>query len=133
MRVVLADTFLMYSHAHIFHWNITGPSFFERHAFLNDLYTDLWGAVDGIAEQIRALGEPAPNSLTSIVAPANFADMAGFSDWDNIRVTLADENRQVIASLNNAFDAAEGNEGLRNFLADRLDRHAKWGWMLSVS
>lgn len=135
LRFVLADTFLMYSHAHIFHWNIIGSGFPQYHAFLNDLYDELWGAVDGIAEHLRALGVTAPSSLSSLTATASFEDKAPWQDWDNIRLQLEDENKAVIASLRNAFDAAseENDQGLCNFLADRLDRHAKHGWMLASS
>ena len=39
---------------------------------------------------------------------------------------------QVIQSLNKLFELAnaEKNQGLMNFVADRLDIHAKHGWMI---
>jgi len=55
MKVVLADTFAMYLKAHMFHWNVTGPNFPQLHEFFGDLYEELHGAVDPIAEQIRTL------------------------------------------------------------------------------
>jgi starvation-inducible DNA-binding protein len=135
LRKVLADTFLMYSHAHIAHWNITGPDFFQYHGFLNDLYGDLWDAIDSIAEHIRSAGGPAPASLGALLAPAQIPDRDVMATWATIRAQLLRENAVVVADLNDAFAAAiaANDQGCANFIADRLDKHAKHGWMLTVS
>jgi starvation-inducible DNA-binding protein len=69
---VLADSTVLYSKTHGFHWNVTGPMFNTLHLMFMEQYTELWTALDGIAERIRSLGFPAPYgsralaSLTSI-------------------------------------------------------------------
>ncbi len=55
---VLADTSVLYGKTHGFHWNVTGPMFNTLHLMFMDQYTELWTALDGIAERIRALGLP---------------------------------------------------------------------------
>ena len=57
---LLADTYTLYLTTHNFHWNVTGPMFNTLHAMFMAQYTELWNAVDPIAERIRALGHPAP-------------------------------------------------------------------------
>jgi starvation-inducible DNA-binding protein len=135
MRQVLADTFLMYAHAHIAHWNVEGPDFFENHQFLNNLYDELWEAVDGIAEHIRPLGAFAPITLASLIAEASIDDTDPGRSWEQIRQRLYTENQQVMASLVAAFESAQdaNDQGLMNFLADRIDKHSKHGWMLRAS
>src|SRR5512144_2741869 len=59
---LLADTYTLYLTTHNFHWNVTGPMFNSLHAMFMGQYTELWNAVDPIAERIRALGHPAPGS-----------------------------------------------------------------------
>ena len=59
---LLADTYTLYLTTHNFHWNVTGPHFNSLHAMFMTQYTELWNAVDPIAERIRALGYPAPGS-----------------------------------------------------------------------
>ena len=59
---LLADTYTLYLTTHNFHWNVTGPMFNTLHAMFMTQYTELWNAVDPIAERIRALGHPAPGS-----------------------------------------------------------------------
>src|SRR5690349_22154251 len=69
---VLADTYTLYLKTHNFHWNVEGPMFNTLHLMFMDQYTELWNALDAIAERIRSLGYPAPGTygefarLTSI-------------------------------------------------------------------
>lgn len=135
LRRVLADTFMMYIHAHIAHWNIAGPLFPQYHAFLGDLYGELWVAVDGIAEHIRVCRVNAPGTLDALTAPAVVPDQDPGSEWGAICDRLIADNLLVITGLNEAFDAATaaGDQGIADFIAGRLDVHAKHQWMLRSS
>src|SRR5450830_700233 len=59
---LLADTYTLYLTTHNFHWNVTGPMFNTLHTMFMVQYTELWNAVDPIAERIRSLGHVAPGS-----------------------------------------------------------------------
>ena len=59
---LLADTYTLYLTTHNFHWNVTGPMFNSLHAMFMAQYTELWNAVDPVAERIRSLGHKAPGS-----------------------------------------------------------------------
>src|SRR5215831_19879947 len=71
---LLADTYTLYLTTHNFHWNVTGPMFNTLHAMFMEQYTELWSAVDPIAERIRALGHPAPGSYGQFGQLATVAD-----------------------------------------------------------
>jgi starvation-inducible DNA-binding protein len=71
---LLADTYTLYMTTHNFHWNVTGPMFNSLHAMFMLQYTELWNAVDPIAERIRSLGYPAPGSY------AQFAKLSSLPD-----------------------------------------------------
>ena len=62
---LLADTYTLYLTTHNFHWNVTGPMFNTLHQMFMVQYTELWTAVDPIAERIRSLGHPAPQPARS--------------------------------------------------------------------
>ena len=59
---LLADTYTLYLTTHNFHWNVTGPMFNTLHTMFMAQYTELWNAVDPIAERIRSLDHVAPGS-----------------------------------------------------------------------
>ena len=138
MQRVLADTFLMYIKAHAYHWNVVGPDFSQYHKFFGDLYEELWSAVDVIAEHIRVIDG---------FVMANLINYSEISTVDLVKdelnpfppqamfMQLAVDNQKVIDSLKAAHMLAEAdnNHGLINFIEERLDVHAKHGWMLKAT
>lgn len=132
MKIVLASTFAFYLKTHNFHWNVEGPDFAQYHEFLGNLYEEAFGAVDPIAEHIRALNSYAPGSLS------RFSQLSVIDDQINIPTALKMikelelDNTKLKLELNKAYKLAEsaGEIGLANFLQDRIDIHSKHGWML---
>ena len=55
---LLADTYSLYLKTHNFHWNVEGPMFNTLHLMFMEQYTELWTALDAVAERIRSLGFP---------------------------------------------------------------------------
>jgi starvation-inducible DNA-binding protein len=63
---MLADSYILYLKTHNFHWNVTGPMFQTLHIMFMTQYTELWNALDLIAERIRSLGHPAPGFVQAL-------------------------------------------------------------------
>jgi starvation-inducible DNA-binding protein len=132
MKVALASTFAFYLKAHNFHWNVEGANFPQYHSFFEGIYTDAWGAVDGIAEHLRTLGAYAPGSF------ARYSDLSIVKDEVNIPAAMSmvtkllADNEAIIEQLTETQTLAESNKkmGLANYLQDRIDAHEKNGWML---
>lgn len=132
LKNVLANTFAMYLKAHGFHWNVEGPDFVQLHDFFGTLYLELFGAIDPIAEHIRAIDQYAPNSMARMIALADVKEVSNIPTAQAMIKQLESDNKIVMASLMKAYQAAEKEKelGLANFLQDRIDIHAKHGWML---
>ena len=135
MKKVLADTFALYLKAHYFHWNVTGPNFPQYHAFLETIYSEVYGAVDRIAEEIRALNEYAPGSFERYKELSSIKDQTDIPAANEMIRVLMMDNLIVQQTLMDAYKLAEQyNEiGLSNFLQDRYDAHKKHGWMLRAT
>jgi starvation-inducible DNA-binding protein len=135
LKIVLADTFTMYFKTHSFHWNVIGPNFNDYHAFFGTLYTELHGAIDLIAEQIRAVNSFAPASLNRLDGLTRIEEADTIPAADRMFQILINDNNIVLDSLKQAYDLADKNEelGLANFLQDRMDIHKKHGWMLRAT
>lgn len=135
MKVVLASTFAFYLKAQNFHWNVEGPNFSEYHKLFGDIYEDVFGSVDEVAERIRTLDQYAPGSMS------RFAQLSVVDDQINIPTArsmvqeLQSDNVKIIAELAKAFDLATkaGKEGLADYFAGRMDTHEKHGWMLRAT
>lgn len=132
MKVVLADSFAFYLKAHQYHWNVEGPDFPQYHDFLGNLYEEVHGAVDKIAEEIRALGEYAPGSFSRYTELSSIADSRNAPSAIEMITTLQGDNQIVLNTLMETYKLAEQyNEiGLSNFLQDRYDAHKKHAWMI---
>src|SRR3954469_20526706 len=72
---LLADTYTLYLTTHNFHWNVTGPMFSSLHVMFETQYTELWNAVDPVAERIRSLGFHAPGSYAEFGRLTSLADV----------------------------------------------------------
>ena len=135
LKTALAETWAFYFQCFSFHWNVEGENFRQLHEFFGALYEDAGTAVDGLAEQVRALGQFAPASLSEIDKGSKITFSDTPPDAMGMVAKLAGDNDIVIGALNEAQHAAndEDHQGLANYLQDRLNLHAKWGWMLRAT
>lgn len=136
MKIVLANTYAMYFKAQGHHWNVEGKDFSQMHDFFGEIYEELIGAADTIAEQIRALDDYAPYGMQSLADIATIKDSAIYGNSiPSMLQDLMSANAAVIEALNSAhrLAEAEGNRGLVNLLEERLDTHAKHAWMLRAT
>ena len=129
---VLADSTVLYSKTHGFHWNVTGPMFNTLHLMFMEQYTELWTALDEIAERIRSLGFPAPYGGSAIASLASIPETPGTpAALDMVReLVLGHEAvaRTIRATVLIA-DAAN-DQPTADLLTQRLQVHEKTAWML---
>jgi len=135
LKIVLSNTFVLYLKTQIYHWNVEGPMFAQYHSYFKDVYKELRTAMDVAAEQMRALDIYAPFSVKDMLDSATIEeDIAHINDVKQMLNSLLNDNEQVISALNKAFSLAEkeNKQGLLDFLAARLDAHAKHHWMIKA-
>jgi len=133
LKVVLASSFTLYLKAHNFHWNIEGPDFPQYHKFLDDFNTEIFeNAVDRSAEFIRALDHYTPGSLTRFLELSIVQDQTMIPRAELMMAELYEDNAKVLAYLKETFHVAEqeDEQGVANFIAERIDAHGKHQWML---
>jgi starvation-inducible DNA-binding protein len=135
LKIALANTFVMYFKLHSFHWNTEGIEFSQYHEFFGDLYDDVYGAVDPLAENLRKLDAYAPKSISELYEHKTIQEENGIPDSEGMLRSALAANVEVISSLNKVFALAQkdNKQGLCNFIADRIDTHEKHGWQLRAS
>ncbi|HKX44230.1 MAG TPA: DNA starvation/stationary phase protection protein, partial [Burkholderiaceae bacterium] len=96
-------------------------------------YTELWNAVDPIAERIRALGHAAPGSYGQFGALASIKDAPATPPkaLDMVKSLVAG-HEAVARTARSVFPIAEGanDQPTADLLTQRLDIHEKTAWML---
>ncbi|HVI32091.1 Dps family protein [Phenylobacterium sp.] len=132
---LLADTYAVYLKTHGYHWNVRGPNFASLHALFMDQYTEMWNAIDDVAERIKALGATAPQGYRT------FANLSGIQDGDpeqdaeGMLAELSKDHETLIRTARGVLPAAQaaGDEVTTSLLSDRLTAHEKHAWMLRAS
>jgi HK97 family phage prohead protease len=133
---LMADVVNFYFRAHGAHWNVKGSDFSEYHKLFNEIYEDVYGSIDPIAENLRKLGSLAPFTLPSLIALRSIDDApTTLQEPMALAADLLAANDVVIDQISDSFDCAtyNGQQGVANFLADRLDKHQFWKWQLTAS
>ena len=132
LKVLLASSFSFYLKATNFHWNVEGPDFPQYHEFLGNLYAEVYASIDLVAEYIRTMDSYAPGSLTRYSELTIIQDQLMIPKAELMMEELSADNTKMIELLNHCFAAAESEnqQGIANFIAERLDAHQKHGWML---
>jgi starvation-inducible DNA-binding protein len=136
LKSLLADVFIFYLKAHGYHWNVEGQDFSQYHDLFGDIYEDAYGSIDPIAENIRKLDDAAPFRMERLAKLAKIEDKASTSNnAKSLAKDLLNHNEKLIEQLKKAFDVAneENEQGIANFLAERIDMHQKWSWQLKAS
>lgn len=136
IKILLANVTVMYYKAHQFHWNVEGQDFVQYHEFFGDLYSDIYGSVDPIAELLRKLDEYAPVSLDELFKYKTIEEETTRAVLlSDMLVSLTKANDEVLNSLNKVCELAIQNkqQGIANFIADRIDTHQKHAWFLKAS
>ncbi len=128
---LLADTYAVYLKTHGYHWNVRGPNFSSLHTLFMTQYTEMWTAIDLVAERIRALGETAPQGY------ATFGKLSGIQDGDPAKSAdamlqeLLADHQTLIAT---AKAAREGADDVTAAVIDaRIDAHQKHAWMIRAT
>ena len=105
-----ATSFAFYLKAHNYHWNVEGANFAEYHEFLGDLYGEVFGAVDAIAEHIRTLDAYAPGSFTRFQQLSSIEDEMSVPTGRMMMAKLLADNQRVIGDLMAAHREADARQ-----------------------
>lgn len=132
LKVLYGTSFAFFVKSFGFHHNVEGPDFGQLHEFFGDIYQDVFDSLDKIAEYIRTLNEYAPGSLERF---QELSQISGQTKVPRARLMIEEllaNNDQMIDLLNETFAAAEqeNQQGIANFVAERIDAHGKHGWQL---
>lgn len=132
MKRYFATHFQYYTKAHGFHVNVVGSDFTEFHQLFGEVYEDAQGAIDEIAEHIRAIEGLAPFSLARISELGSIEDASEAPKALKMVEELLADSQIVCDHLEECHDIATEYKkyGLINFLEGRLDTHAKLMWKL---
>lgn len=132
LQRLLADYSIMYQNVRGFHWNVTGPKFFELHQQFEELYNMLNDKIDEIAERIRVLSGK-PNHQFS-----DYLQISDINEFDLVGSTAIDFIDNVVSSLSTLIKIqrellkiaqSADDEGTSTLLSENISEQEKLVWM----
>ncbi|MEE4187957.1 MAG: DNA starvation/stationary phase protection protein [Roseobacter sp.] len=129
---MLADTYRLIFKTHAVHWNVEGPLFYAVHNLTEEHYSEMFDAADEIAERIRALGQLAPATLSSIVSHSVVQDDEAPASAGEMCENLAADHERVAHRLHALIKmAGDARDPVTEDMAtERAAFHEKAAWML---
>jgi len=140
LKLLLANTYSLYTQTQGAHWNVMGSDFPQLHTLFQTQYEELVLAIDLIAEHIRAYDAISPGSLQELLQLAttneiNFSQLAfgGNVDANHLIDALLENHTIVADTARKLGDITTHELHTNNLAADRLAAHKKAIWMLRSS
>lgn len=135
LKRLLAETYALYIKTHGYHWNVTGARFQALHADFMTQYTELWAALDEIAERIRALGHFAPGSSGGLLNDASITPDNGVPNADAMVANLVRGHEAVARAARDGIKSAEGvgDDVTVDLMTQRATIADKTAWMMRSS
>ena len=114
------------------HWNVQGPLFYSVHKLTEEQYTDMFTAIDDLAERIRALGFPAPQTIAELTTAVELEEPEAGGELEGQIGALIRANERIALDMRDAVAAAEERNDVKtaDLLTERIGVHEENAWML---
>lgn len=132
LNTLLASYAVHYQNLRGFHWNISGPGFFELHVKFEELYVTANASIDAIAERVLTLEQRPLHTYESYLERSHIQPSSDLSSA-NETVSATAEGIQALLQLERALlELAEksGDEGTAALMSDYIKEQEKTLWML---
>ncbi len=132
---LVATSIALWMKTKSFHWHTTGPRFPMLHGLFDAQASEVYDAIDPLAERVRVLGFPTVRNLIEATKLSVVeADYLESLDENAMLKALLEDNQQVVADLRKGAELAEKSRDLAtaNMLQDLLGRAEKRVWFLQA-
>jgi len=136
LRMLLSNTVSVYHRAHGYHWNVKGLNFAAYHEFFQEIYEDLYGSIDPTGEWLRKLDKD------SLCGLSDFMKNRTIQDPEMMPITAIEMLKDLYGAIEELDECTEmclelatveDEQGLINFLGERIDMLEKWEWQLKAT
>ncbi|MCF8226852.1 MAG: DNA starvation/stationary phase protection protein [Bacteroidales bacterium] len=134
MNELIANYHVFYQKLRNYHWNVTGPDFFDLHEKFEELYTTAVTDIDEIAEKIRVFGATPLSTLTDYLQTSEIRETGS-------KLTAIEMTREVLSDIETldsfmleVADAAGnvGDTATMDMMNSMMRRIEKEHWMLTA-
>lgn len=134
LNSLLGNYQVLYMNVRGYHWNITGPQFFELHVKFEDTYNDLLLKVDELAERILTLGYQPRHAFSEYLKTADIKEDTNVTDDKGTLKGLLEGYSVLLTQQREILELASeaGDEGTSSLMSDYIKEQEKQVWMLNA-
>jgi starvation-inducible DNA-binding protein len=132
---ILADAYRLLINSQGLHWNVEGPMFYSLHKLTEDHYRELFDSIDDLAERIRALGLPAPQSISEFSERSVLADLPDNTGLEKRIGRLVEDYENAARRAAQVVELAEKSKDAKtaDLLTERIGVYEENAWMLRAT
>jgi starvation-inducible DNA-binding protein len=134
LNELLANYEVYYQNLRNFHWNVTGPNFFELHNKFEELYNEAFQGIDEVAERILTLGVRPFSSFEEFIENSQIKEAKEVNNAKEM-VEITRENLNTLLKLEREVletASEQSDEGTVTLISDYITSKEKTVWMLSA-
>lgn len=134
LNSLLANYEIYYQNLRNFHWNVSGPNFFELHAKFEELYNEANLGIDETAERILTLGARPYSSFQEYIDHAEIKEAKHVEDSKKMVEIVRDNLNTLLKLERSTLESAaeQGDEGTVSLMSEYITAKEKTVWMLSA-
>lgn len=136
LNTLTATQGLFYVKLHQAHWYVKGPSFFELHEKLEDLYDEVTDQMDDVAERLLALGGEPYSTLSEFAEYSLIEESPSYKKRNQQELVekLVEDYHILQGTLAKGIDLADGenDDVTTDMLIEQKTSVDKTIWMLNA-
>ncbi|MED3691737.1 DNA starvation/stationary phase protection protein [Peribacillus butanolivorans] len=127
----IANFSVLYTKIHNYHWFVNGPHFFELHQKLEELYKEVTGNYDELAERLLAIGEKPVATLKEYLELTTIEEATGNENTEDMVQSVISDFEKLSEEFLEIIAVAEEEDpvtaDMLTGMKKSLNKHA---WML---
>lgn len=125
LQEFLSESYGALIQAQNLHWNVEGDSFYSVHKLTEEIYDEQFGALDEIAERIRACGQKVNAGFDVFSKQSNIQNSPTIEAAIATQEHVAEQAKALVE-----LAEEEGDAGTADLATTRVLQHQKNVWML---
>ncbi len=127
---LIADNFLAYFNAHVYHFNVVGPDFVQYHKLFSQVYEYLFDNHDSLSEQLRQMKVKVPGDLKDYLSDSVVCPCAKETTVKSMLTNTSKDLGVILTSSQKLYEEAgtEGHGALETFIGDYMTGISKLKW-----
>jgi len=133
LNKLLCNYQIYYQNLRNYHWNISGPHFFDLHEKFEELYNEAKVNIDEIAERILTLRRNPISTLSEYIKNSEVKELSTKVPKEMVYSILSD-HKKLISNMRDVIETSSdaGDEGTVDLVSSFLGSIEKNSWMLDA-